>query len=223
MFQVDFKRINNKRVRGILLDLDNTLYEYEVCHLYALKKCHKNLKKIENISFKQFKEDYDSAKKEVKKNISGQAASHSRFLYFQKFFENKFKKTNVDLTIKFEDLYWSNFFKRMKLFEGVLDFLRKCRKNGTKICLITDLTARIQFEKIKFLKLKKYFDFIVSSEEAGMEKPHKNIFSLALKKLGMNSREVIMVGDDYCRDFVGGKNLKIKIILTNSKKGKFYA
>ena len=99
MFQVDFKKINNGRTKGILLDLDNTLYEYEMCHLYALKKCHKNLRKIKKVSFEQFKKDYDLAKREVKKNTFDQAASHSRFLYFQKFFENKFKKTFVDLTL----------------------------------------------------------------------------------------------------------------------------
>lgn len=212
MIFMDFAKIKKSGIKAILLDLDNTLYQYEPCHQCALKSCWQYFKKIKPVSFSQFKKDYELAKMEVKKNTIGQAASHSRFLYFQKLLEENFKKTNVNLTIKLEEYYWLKFFKRMKLFKGVLDFLKKCKENNVRICLITDLTARIQFEKVKILKIGKYFDFIVSSEEAGKEKPHKIIFSLALRKLKMNSKEVVLIGDDYNKDFIGAKKLKIKTI-----------
>lgn len=218
MFSVDFDKIKDKGIKGVLLDLDNTLYEYEPCHYYALESCHKKFKKFKNITFEQFKNSYESAKKEVKKNTSGQAASHSRFLYFQKLLEENFKKTDIDLTIEFEECYWLNFFKRMKLFEGVLGFLKKCKKNNIRVCLITDLTARIQFEKVKFLKIGKYLDFVVSSEEAGKEKPHKTIFSLALQKLRMKPEKVVLIGDDYNKDLAGGEKMGIKTILINNGK-----
>ncbi len=74
-----------------------------------------------------------------------------------------------------------------------------CKKNSIKICLITDLTASIQFRKIINTKMDKYIDFVVTSEEAGVEKPDSVIFSLALSKLGLSSGEVIMIGDDKKR------------------------
>ena len=212
MIFMDFAKIKKSDIKAILLDLDNTLYQYELCHQYALKSCWQYFRKNNPISFFQFKKDYELAKMEVKKNTLGQAASHSKFLYFQKFLEKKFKKTDINLTIKLEEHYWINFFKRMKLFKGALNFLKKCKENNVKICLITDLTARIQFEKVKILKIGKYIDFIVSSEEAGKEKPHKAIFSLALQKLKMSPNEVILIGDDYNKDFIGAEKLKIKTI-----------
>lgn len=210
---INFTEIRKSGAKAVLLDLDNTLYEYELCHQYALKSCWQYFQKTSPISFFQFKKNYELAKREIKKYTIGQAASHSRFLYFQRFLENKFQKTDVNLTIRFEKLYWNSFFKKMRLFSGVTDFLKKMQKNNIKVCLITDLTARIQFEKVKFLKIGKYLDFIVSSEEAGRDKPHQNIFNLALKKLKIRPSDVVLIGDDYSKDLVGGEKMGIKTVL----------
>ena len=213
MIFIDFEIIRKSGAKAVLLDLDNTLYKYEPCHQYALKSCWQYFQKNNPTSFFQFKKNYELAKQEIKKYTAGQAASHSRFLYFQRFLENKFQKTDVNLTIRFEKLYWNSFFKKMKLFNGVLDFLKQCRENNIKVCLITDLTAPIQFEKINRLKIGRYLDFIVSSEEAGRDKPHQNIFRLALQKLKMRPNDVILIGDDYNKDLAGGEQMGIKTIL----------
>lgn len=215
MFSINSRELNKKGVKAILLDLDNTLYEYDPCHQYALKICYEYFCKIQIITFNQFKKDYDLARQEVKKYNTGQAASHSRFLYFQRFLEKKFGKTDINLTVRMEELYWKSFFKKMELFGGVLDFLEKCRKDNIKVCLITDLTAQIQFKKIKFFRISKYLDFVVSSEEAGRDKPHQSIFRLALAKLKMRPKDVILIGDDYKKDLAGGEMMGIKTILIN--------
>lgn len=213
MIFINFAEFKKNSVKAILLDLDNTLYKYEPCHQYALKICWQYFQKDNLISFAQFKKNYGIAKKEIKKYAGGQAASHSRFLYFQRFLEKLRGKTDIILTMRLEKLYWQSFLKKMKLFDGVLDFLEECRKNNIKVCLITDLTAKIQFEKIRHLKIGKYFDFVVSSEEAGRDKPHQNIFKLALGKLKMNPKNVVLIGDDREKDLAGGKMIGIKTIL----------
>jgi putative hydrolase of the HAD superfamily len=213
MFSVDFEKIKNEKVKAILLDLDNTLYKYEPCHQYALKNCWQYFQKDNPISFAQFKKNYKLARRDVKKYTFGQAASHSRFLYFQRFLEKTHGKTDTILTVELEELYWNNFFKKMKLFNGAFVFLKECRKNNIKVCLITDLTAKIQFKKINHFKISEYLDFIVSSEEAGRDKPHQNIFRLALQKLKMRPRDVVLIGDDYNKDLAGGEKMGIKTIL----------
>lgn len=209
-------KIDFRNVRGILLDLDNTLYEYEVCHRYAMKRCFREFTLIEPASFKNFLEQYDRAKRKVKANIPDQASSHSRLLYFQALFEESHGKTNVRLTLRFERLYWDSFLKKMKLFDGARDFLKHVKRNGATVCIVTDLTSKIQLEKIQFLKIDKYVDFVVSSEEAGKEKPAPHIFKLALKKMGLKPKEVVIVGDDRRKDGRGGMAMGIKTILVNS-------
>ncbi|MEK7172684.1 MAG: HAD family hydrolase, partial [Patescibacteria group bacterium] len=88
-----------------------------------------------------------------------------------------------------------------------------CNALGIIICLITDLTAKVQFEKIKFLKIDNYINFIVSSEEAGVDKPGVAIFKLALEKIRLLPEQVMMIGDSYERDIAGAKKLGLKTFL----------
>ena len=211
-----FSEIDFTNVRGFLLDLDHTLYDYHPCHAFALKKCFESffineIKK--NLSFLEFESQYEKAKISVKHRLSHQAAGHSRFLYFQTMFENLFGRTDVLQTIQFEKSYWEHFFSKMVLQEGVMEFLQKCRDKHIKICLVTDLTAALQFQKVLYLKLEPFIDFIVSSEEAGVEKPHGEIFRLALQKLKLSASEVVMIGDDEKKDIAGAQEIGVHGIL----------
>ncbi|MDP1689416.1 MAG: HAD family hydrolase [bacterium] len=205
-------------IKAIFLDLDNTLYDYHASHKYALFICSRKFSKNYGVSSKGFYGLYENSKKIVKKIVPTQAASHSRLLYFQVLFENYLGKTNVKATLEYESLYWRSFIAKMVLFNDALNFLKNCKKNKIKICLITDLTARIQFEKIEFLKIAKYIDYIVSSEEVGEEKPSSKIFNLAIQKVRVNRSKILVLGDDYKRDILGAKRMGLRSYLTCANK-----
>ncbi len=206
-----FSKIDLNGTKGILLDFDNALYKYDPCHQHALDSVYFEIKKHLDVeSFEQFLDFYKKAQKKVKANIPDRAASHSRLLYFQILFEDYFGHVKVGLNLQFEKLYWNSFFEKMVLADDVLDFLEKCKKESIRICVVTDLTAQIQFKKFLHLGLEKYFDFVVSSEEAGMEKPGEGIFLLALQKLGMSKDDVLVIGDSKKRDIAGAENLGIR-------------
>lgn len=217
MFNIDFEEIRKSGAKGVLLDLDNTLYAYQPCHEHALAICAENFRKIKSLSFEEFEKIYKTSQQEVKKWTAGQAASHSRLLYFQRFSEIFFGRTDTDFAEKFENLYWQSFFEKMKIFPEAEEFLAKCRSVNLKICLITDLTARIQFEKIGHLKIRDFLDFVVSSEEAGHDKPHEDIFRLALEKMALAPSKVIMIGDSREKDLTGAESLGIRTFLVNSQ------
>ena len=81
------------------------------------------------------------------------------------------------------------------------------RKN-IKIAAVTDLTANIQFSKLIKLGISEYFDHIVTSEEAGADKPNFNSFSLARDKFSSFGPclNFWMVGDSPIKDLLGAKN-----------------
>lgn len=62
-------------------------------------------------------------------------------------------------------------------------------------------------------------DFIVTSEEAGREKPKPSIFRLALKKAGCSPKETVMVGDSVEKDVRGAEKAGIAGILF-AREGK---
>ncbi|GFP19985.1 putative hydrolase of the HAD superfamily [Candidatus Hakubella thermalkaliphila] len=63
------------------------------------------------------------------------------------------------------------------------------------------------------LALDQYFDVIVTSVDVGYEKPHEEIFRVALQELGFRPSEVVMVGDRIEKDVVGANRMGIVSIL----------
>lgn len=205
-----FTDIDLQTVKGILIDFDNTLYEYAPCHKVALNAVYEWYKQNHEILYDDFALLYGQAQKDVKVRTKNQAASHSRLLYFQRMLEGVTGKTDVQESLKMEDIYWDHFIKTIVMRDNITDFLATCRKNGIKICLITDLTASVQFRKMVATGVDKMVDFVVTSEESGVEKPDHAIFSLALEKLGLTKDDVVMIGDDIVKDIDGANTFGIK-------------
>ncbi len=206
--EIDLQALIRGGLSAALLDFDNTLYPYNPAHYHAMDKC---AERFEHISAgNDLNALYESAKSEIHLELHTQAASHSRHLYFQRVFEKLFNKSYLDLATEFEELYWRSFLSAMHVDHRALKFLQECKVSNIRTCIVTDLTARVQAKKLMHLGIAEYIDFLVSSEEAGVEKPDPRIFKLALKKLRLEAGQVIMIGDSLERDISGAEGLGIK-------------
>lgn len=212
-----FNSINLSGVRGILLDLDNTLYSYDANNKRAMACCTRICREEYNIPEETFKPAFAEAREITHKRLHGQGASHSRLLYFHKFAEIIYGASKPSFASRMEDAYWDEFLKEMDYYDGAEDFLIKAAGQGIEICIVTDLTTRIQFRKWEKLGLDRYANHIVSSEEAGIEKPEALIFELAMAKLGLASHEVIVIGDSLEKDIQGAERLGIKSYWLDAK------
>lgn len=201
--------------KGLLIDLDHTLYDYEKAHAQALPAALHFLSAHSTNSCHQWKAAYDRARLKVHHHLEGTASSHNRLLYFQEACESLGMKP-FHLAYEATQRYWKIFIQNMRPFSGLNYFLKSVQSR--KLCLITDQTADIQFQKVKKLKLDQYVQAMVTSEEAGIEKPHPEVFRLALKKLNLKTHEVVMVGDDFKKDILGASRLGIQSVWFNVQK-----
>ena len=187
-----------KDKKAIFLDLDNTLYKYNPCHLHALKETHYvYCRRVQKISLAEFLKKYQRARSETSRRLQGQAASHSRLHYFQQMLANE---PSVSTALDFEEIYWCAFMKKMKREAWVLPFISFCKKTKKIVGVVTNLTTAIQMRKLRVLKLDQMINFLVTSEEAGCEKPNLRIFRLALQKAQVRPAEALLVGDDRRTD-----------------------
>jgi len=115
--------------------------------------------------------------------------------------------TKIFLTLDLEQTYWRTFLVNTKLFHGIRDFLHILKLENIKTANITDLTAQIQFRKMVYFGLDEYFDYVVTSEEAGADKPDERAFNMIIKKLKLPAEDIWMVGDSLNSDIVGAKNV----------------
>lgn len=150
---------------------------------------------------------FDVSKKEIYRQLNWTAACHNKELQFQKMFEHLNKTVEPKIILDLYDIYWKNFFKKMKLDDWILDFLSDMKKRNIKIWIVTDLTAHIQLKKMEILWISSYIDVLVTSEEAGIEKPHPSIFLLVTHKLGVLAKDCIMVWDNVIKDIEWSQSL----------------
>ena len=195
------------KYKGLLLDIDNTLYNYNDAHKIALKQLILATHKKTSKKIAIIKITYIEARTQINIELSETASSHNRLLYIQRMLE-LLNENSMNLSLKLYNIYWDTFLDTIKLYNGVLKFMQN--HQDKLICFVTDLTANIQHRKIERLGLYKYANYIVTSEEVGKEKPHPYMFILALKKMGINANEACMIGDSYKKDILGASRLGIQ-------------
>ncbi len=205
------------KYKALLTDLDNTLYAYEPCNSKAIEAVVERVSKEAKRSKEEILQMYQKAREEVKETTGKTAASHSRLLYIQRLLEKVEGKTNVQKARQLHELFWETYYQQMMVYPGVKKFFELLRKNKVKIVIVTDLTADIQMQKIKKLGFENDIDFLITSEEAGHDKPHPAIFQLALKKLGLNTGDVVMIGDEQEKDIEGARKAGIEAMLVGEK------
>lgn len=202
------------KFKGILLDIDNSLYDYDKTNDIALQDVLSYFNSQLNISKELIKQHYEKARGQINAELRGTASSHNRLLYFQRMLE-MMKLNPVRYALVAYTIYWDVFLENIFLYDGVQEFLMLNKER--KIGFVTDLTADVQHKKLLKLNLVDHIDCLVTSEETGQEKPHPQIFLSALKKLDLNSEDVCMVGDNYDKDIIGARSLGIEAFWLNTK------
>ena len=191
---------------AVLMDIDNTVYAYGPAHSAAFDAAMRKTMHLLGIKETEFEPAYKQASKEVKAILGQTAASHSRLLYFARMLEKLGMKSQPLMALDLEQTYWRNFLSASKLFPQFKEFLEDLRVAGIPIAAVTDLTAQIQFRKLIYFGVDHHFDYIVTSEQAGVEKPAARPFQMALEQLAAPAgKPVWFVGDSAEKDIAGAK------------------
>ncbi|MFH1424502.1 MAG: HAD family hydrolase [archaeon] len=198
------------KIKAVLMDLDHTLYDYHACNDAGMDAVFGFIEKEYSKKRDDVEKIFYAARKKVKMDLLGAGASHSRLLYFQKMLEEIEGTTNPKTILEVYNLFWDTYFEKMKVPDGIRKLLEHIKTKKVKIVLVTDLTARVQMQKLEKMDLGNLIDFVVTSEEAGREKPAPYIYYLALEKAKCDIDEAIFIGDDYDKDIAGAENLGIK-------------
>ena len=100
-------------------------------------------------------------------------------------------------------------FQNIQLWSRVMPdtpaFLEWLVAQGYFVGVISNSTGTLEGQLAR-LGLARYFQAIWDSAIVGIQKPHPQIFKLALQGAGVDGSEAIFVGDTYATD-VGGAQL----------------
>jgi len=118
----------------------------------------------------------------------------------------EFGINDIELADKLSEEYVSRSPKKGILFPGTIETL-DVLKPRFQLHIITNGFEEIQHVKLEFSGLKKYFDNLITSEQAGSKKPDAKIFNFALEQAGAKAEESLMIGDDLEVDIIGAKTI----------------
>jgi putative hydrolase of the HAD superfamily len=113
----------------------------------------------------------------------------------------------VDENAKREILYLRE--ERMKqallqVDESILDVLTVLKKNGIKLCLISNLDV-IDSMHWKESPLSPLFEEVIFSHVVGLLKPEPEIYKLALDRMNAKPEECVFIGDGGSNELKGAK------------------
>lgn len=187
--------------KGIIFDLDNTIYNYDLCHTYALSVVFNYL------SYNNVNNIYAKISKDLKKDLINTASSHNKSICLKHMLE----KLNLGLTdfSAIHNLYWKSFHEKLECNPGVKEFILWNKQRKAQIGILTDYETEYQIIKLEKLGLLEFVDCVITSEEIGKEKPSTQMFHAILSKMKMSAGDVIMIGDNFEKDIVGANDLNI--------------
>jgi putative hydrolase of the HAD superfamily len=104
--------------------------------------------------------------------------------------------------------------KHWKLIEGVPEILSFFHQRNVPLGLVANWDRDLP-ELTERLKIDHFFSTIVSSQEAGVEKPDPAIFNQALANLSLEvqNETILYVGNEYRADVLGARNAGLVPVL----------
>ena len=121
-------------------------------------------------------------------------------------------KPNDTLASYLNKLYLKHRFEDIELFKDVLPTLEVLREKYT-LGLISNGNSYPEG-----CGLENMFQFVVFSQDCGVEKPDPAIFQIALEKAGCSQQEFLHVRDSLDSDIEGAINAGIKCVWVNRQK-----
>ena len=190
-------------IRAVLFDLDNTLYCYDEAHAAAWRALLGYALDELGLTQERFQALHTQADRTLRMREGSCAVVHNRLIRYQLLLEAQ--GLPIRHAPAMSALYWGTFLDNLRLFPGTKEGLAALRQAGYRVGVGTNMTADRQFDKLERLGLYPYVDILVTSEEAGAEKPDEKLFLLCTEKLGLPASECAYVGDSWQGDVLGSR------------------
>lgn len=184
----------------LLFDADETLFDFNKAMRVSLSRCLEHygvecsaemLDTFDKINIKYWNM-YESGK------ISRPKMQKSRF-------EEFLSQFNIDCDPEeFDALYIDNLAFCPFLYDGVEELCREL-SGRYRMSIVTNGIAYMQRKRIESSSIRKYFEHIIISDDAGYPKPEKGFFDYVFRIYSdIPRRAALVIGDSLVADIKGG-------------------
>lgn len=199
--------MTKKLYQDIFFDLDHTLWDFETNSLETLNEIFEKyeLKAAGIPDAKAFVEVYHNHNHRLWSDYR-QGKIEKEELRVQRFelCLNDFGINDPMLAEAIANDYVSISPTKTNLFPHVHEILAYL-KSKYRLHIITNGFVEVQYTKLEHSGLRSYFTEVITSEEAGANKPDPVIFHYAMKRANATAETSLMIGDNEEVDIVGAR------------------
>lgn len=199
----------------LLLDADDTLFDYKKGEEFALKKTLDNFEI--DLPFEFVLDLYKIINTAIWKQfelgeITAEELKPERF-------NRLFKSIGIDSEPgQFSEAYLENLSYATYPVNGAEELVAGLF-GKVRMAIITNGLTKVQRPRFNRSRIGPFMDEYIISEEIGLQKPDKAIFEYALTKLDHSSKTTaLMIGDNLNSDILGGINFGIDTCWFNPNK-----
>lgn len=191
-------------IRGVLFDLDDTLYNSSSFATRARKEA---LRAMIDAGLDSTEED---AQKVLNKIIEQKGSNYG--MHFNDLVKAIMGNYDPKIVTMGIITYHNVKFALLRPYSDTIKTLVDLKSMGLTLGILTDGVTIKQWEKLIRLGIHPFFDEVVTSEEYGLGKPNVEFFNYGLKKIKLKPEEVIYVGDRVDKDILPAKSVGMHTI-----------
>jgi len=218
-------------IKLICFDIDNTLCDFASAEreteAYMAELISKEIKKLQSktrkhslvknscSTFTILKFFNEAKSRHLYRSVA--PVAYSRMLWFKETIEKLDESMSLGITINglienagfYEKKYWEYVDLKLKNYPNTISTLDSLKSKGFKLATITDSDGKagIKDHRLKMLGLDKYFDYIITGDDIGVNKPAIENWDKLSELSGLKGRQCIMVGDHPEVDLITAKKL----------------
>lgn len=192
--------------RTVFFDVDSTLYSEKKAHAAAMGKLYRYGRETLSLDPETMDRLIGESRRTVYERLGyDNAAIHNRLIRFQGLAEGLPENRNDRYirALEMYHIYWGAYLEAMEPEPYIRELIGALRGAGIRVGVGTDMTAYMQYKKLEKLGLLSEIQYIVTSEEAGAEKPSPKFFRLCIEKAGCRPGECVFIGDNLKKDVEG--------------------
>lgn len=208
----------SRPLKAVLFDLDDTLFDHLHSTRQGLLAVCRAYPCFQQRPIEELFADYTRLLDEVHLSVLNGSLSidEARRERFRRFFLLHGPETNDLLqTIEHAALLHRETYQASRQAVAGVGPLLEYLHERVKIAVVTNNLVAEQIDKLRHLKLDRFIDELVTSEETGSIKPDPGIFRAALERAGCRAQETVMIGDAWQADVLGATGAGIRAIWLN--------
>ena len=120
-----------------------------------------------------------------------------------------------ELCLEMSDKFLDFCASKPGVIDGAHELMDFLKRKGYRMHMCSNGFHEVQYKKLDACGLRDYFDTIILSEDAGVNKPAKAYFDYALRVSGANRETTLMIGDNLQSDILGALNAGLDAMLFN--------